>query len=311
MSKCKESELIYGASGAGKTTQAQELARWVRQEMGPGMITRIVSASGGGWSSIEPAVNKGLVIPTFICDRRYAVETVDKMTQGWWPQDPQDPASPLIPPEKQKEWEGVGAIVFDSMTEIADWMQSKLIAREAKGEIKVSQLSVKFRDGDTDYGLPALAHYGNIQQRIKDLVSQSKSIPGRYIVWTALELKATDDNSRLPLYGPDVIGKAKTASASAWFDNTLHLYLTGAGGMKKGNVVRRLYFNTHFEDDGVPFVAKNRGHFYAPISGLNGGNDFLEGPKCSLYEFLMLLKKSQEAAEAKLTAEIESSKPTR
>jgi hypothetical protein len=116
-------------------------------------------------------------------------------------------------------------------------------------------------------------------------------------MWTALELKAVDQEiTKLPMYGPDVIGKAKTASAAAWFDNTLHLYLTGAGGMKKGAVERRLYFYTHFEDDGVPYVAKNRGHKLAPISKYVGNLDYLTGDKLSVDYFLQLLDKSQAEA---------------
>lgn len=286
--KCLESILIYGASGSGKTTQVQELARWVHKKTGK--LTRLVSCSGGGWTSITPAVEAGLVVPAYIRNRDNAVETIANMTKGWWPANPSDPRSILLPPEKQEDWANIGAVAFDSLTEICEWMMSYMTNAEAAGKIKISQQPMKFRDGITDFGSPSMAHYGNVQQRINDFVTNSKGLTGRYVMWTALELKSTDDNSRLPLYGPDVSGKAKTATAPAWFDNTLHLYMTGAGGLKKGASERRLYLCTHFEDDQIPYIAKNRGHFYAPLP------EYLDKEKVSLYTFFQLLEDSHAKA---------------
>lgn len=301
-SKCQESLLIYGVSGAGKTTQIAELAKWVYRKTGK--KTRLVSCSGGGWTSILPAIQAGIVIPTYIRSREFPVETLDKMTKGWWPSDPDDSNSPLLAPEKQ-DLKDVGAVAFDSMTEACEWMMSYITNAEAAGKMKISSQPMKFRDGATDFGSPSMAHYGNIQTRITDFVTNTKGLSGMYVMWTALELKSTDDNSRLPLYGPDVSGKAKTAIASAWFDNTLHLYITGAGGLKKGPSIRRLYLSTHFEDDQIPYVAKNRGHYYAPLP------EFLEGDKCSLDVFMKLLEESHEKAKAKFMSEMKIDSPAK
>lgn len=294
--KCLESILVYGVSNSGKTTQVQELGKWVNRKLQKKV--RLVSCSGGGWTSIMPAIKAGIVVPTFIRERAYPLNTLDKMTRGWWPENPDDPLSPLLPPEKQKDWNDVGGVVFDSLTESATWMMNNLANREARGDIKISQLSIKFRDGDTDYGSPALAHYGNVQNRFEELVAASKCLGGKYVMWTALELKSTDDNSRLPLYGPDIVGKAKTAQCGAWFDNTLHLYITGAGGMKKGPAIHRMYLTTHFEDDGIPYIAKNRGHYYFPLP------EYLEGKEASVYKFLELLQDSHEKATKVFMSEI-------
>jgi hypothetical protein len=294
--KCTESLLVYGISGSGKTTQVQELSKYVYKKTGK--KTRLVSMSGGGWTSIMPAVSAGLVDPCYIRSRDKAVETLQRFSMGWWPIDVEDPTSPLAPPEKQQNWKDVGAIAYDGITEGCEWLMSYMVGNEAAGKMKISQLSANFKDGETNFGTPSLAHYGNVQSRIADFVGFSKAIRDVYIMWTALELKATDDNSRLPLYGPDISGKAKTAIAGAWFDNTLHLYITGQGGLKKGTSIRRLYLSTHFEDDQIPFVAKNRGHFYSPLP------EYLEGEKCSLAVFLELLEESHKKATERFMSEI-------
>jgi hypothetical protein len=297
-SKCIESILVYGVSGAGKTTQAQELAKYVYRTMGKKV--RLASMSGGGWTSVQPAVDAGILVPTYLRGRKFPVETLNRVTLGWWPSDVDDPESPLLAPDKQPDYKDIGGIVFDGITEGADWLMSYIVGSEAAGKFKTStqNLAASFKDGETAFGTPGLSHYGTVQQRIEDFVTNSKGLSGWYTMWTALELKATDDNSRLPLYGPDVCGKAKTAKAPAWFDNTLHLYLTGTGGLKKGTVVRRLYLTNHFEDDQIPYVAKNRGHYYAPLP------EYLEGENCSVDKFLELLVDSHAKAKEKLLAEL-------
>ena len=177
-------------------------------------------------------------------------------------------------------------------------MMSHMTQAEAAGKIKVSSQPMKFRDGGTDYGSPSQAHYGNVQMRIEDFVGYSKGLRGKYILHTALELKATDDNTRLPLYGPDISGKAKTPVAPAWFDDCLHLYVTGAGGLKKGAVARVMYLVNHFEDDGIPYVAKNRGDYNAPLP------DRLEGDKCDLGRFMEMLEESHKKAAEVLKKEL-------
>jgi hypothetical protein len=164
------------------------------------------------------------------------------------------------------------------------------VRREANKEIKISaqNVAVSFRDGESTFGGPAMAHYGVIQTHIENCVAASKSLVGKYIVWTSLELKTTDENTRLPLYGPDVIGKAKTSVAPAWFDNCLHLHFVQPAAGKPA--VRRLYLQTHFESDGIPYAAKNRGHRLAPLP------EFLAEEDLSLKVFYEKLEESHKKA---------------
>jgi hypothetical protein len=164
------------------------------------------------------------------------------------------------------------------------------VRREANKEIKIAgqAISVSFRDGETTYGAPAMGHFGAIQNHIENCVSNSKNLEGKYIVWTSLELKAADDNTRMPLYGPDVIGKAKTSVAPAWFDDCLHLHYVQQAGKA---ATRRMYLQSHFESDGIPYAAKNRGHRLAPLP------EYLEGADLSLGVFLKKIQESHAKAK--------------
>ena len=250
---------------------------------------RLVSGSGGGWTSIQPYVDVGLVEPMYVRDWQNPFQTMHRLTLGWWPADPADPKSPLIQPSQQKNYNDIGAIAFDSTTEICEWIMGDVVQREARGEIRVSteSLPAKFKDGETWFGTPARAVFGTIQNNIAQFIAQSKGIAGKYIMWTALELKTTDELGKVPVYAPEIIGKAKSSIAPAWFDDTLHLQLVVVGK----NPVRRMWLTQHYdENDRIPYVAKCRAPKECPLP------DYLDGEDCSLGVFFDKLEVAQQKA---------------
>lgn len=289
MPKCIESIQVYGPSGSGKTTQVAELGLHVTRRMKKKL--RLISASGGGWTAIQPYVDNGIVIPLYLRDRSNPFQTLHRLTQGWWPDDPANPESQLMPPKNQKDYMDIGAWAYDSTTEICEWIMADVVSREARGEIRVSteSLPAKFKDGDTWFGTPARASFGTIQNNIAQFIAQSKGLPGVYIMWTALELKTTDELGKVPVYAPEIIGKAKSSIAPAWFDDTLHLQVLPA---EKGKgQVRRMWLTQHYdENDRVPYIAKCRAPKECPLP------DYLDGPDCSLGVFLEKMEAAQQRA---------------
>lgn len=285
----KLSILWYGISGVGKTTQIGEAAKWVYDKTGK--KTRLVSTSGGGWQSIQAHVDAGLIDPIHIVGMDHPFETLDRYSRGWW----HDENGKLQIPARQDDWDDFGAIAFDGIAEAGEWLMRYSVQQEAEGKIKISgqKVATMFRDGQSAFGAPSMSMYGTIQNYLSQYISQSCALDGKYIFWTSLEKKVTDDNTRLPAYGPEIIGNAKTTMAPAWFDNVLHLYFAG-GSLKKGSDAKRvLYLRQHFED-GIPFLAKNTASFYAPLP------EFLEGDDLSVGVFLELLEESRERVKEQL-----------
>lgn len=91
-----KADLLYGASGVTKTSNIGRVA--LRYHKLTGRRTRLVSADGGGWDPIQPLVDSGIVEPWPIRLWPHRVETIDKASQGYWPQNLNDPLSPLEPP---------------------------------------------------------------------------------------------------------------------------------------------------------------------------------------------------------------------
>src|SRR5262245_43821377 len=74
--------MLYGPSGAGKTREIGALALYVYQKTGK--TTRLISADGGGWGSIQDYVDAGLIEPINISNHRTPLTVLNRLARGDW-----------------------------------------------------------------------------------------------------------------------------------------------------------------------------------------------------------------------------------
>lgn len=91
-----KADIFYGASGTLKTTNIGKAALWAMKKYAK--QTRLISADGGGWGPIQSLVDSGVIIPWMIRDHSNLIESMDLASQGYWPEDPDDPNGRLLPP---------------------------------------------------------------------------------------------------------------------------------------------------------------------------------------------------------------------
>jgi len=294
--KCLESIAAYGISGAGKTTQIEELARVVRHVLGDDKVVRLVSANADGWTVIKPAVDAGYIVPTWLPARPHIIQTMDRFTRGWWPADPEDPESPMLQPSQQKDLARVGGTAFDSGTDFADLIMRYALSKEAqKGSTfkMAAQDAVRtYYDGHdkdlTGYASSSMSHYGADQNRMEQFITQSRNIPNQYIMWTFLEDRGKDTVTKVPVYAPDVIGSALNGKVPSWFGRTVRL---SKHPMNDGRVVRRMWLHNHYQQgDPVPYLANVRDHWKAPLPDYLETND--KQDEVSLYTLYEKLSES-------------------
>jgi len=323
--KCKLDILLWAESGWGKTSQIFNLAEHLYST--EGLKTRLVSNSGGGWAVGQALVDLGVVVPTHLEQRPYTQESISRLVDGWWPEDPADPHSPLQPPpptkaqlagkyrnfsgefQSQSDWDEIGLYAFDSLSEIADKLKRHLrdMGANRKTVASDSEKSMtRYKDGDTYFGSTTRGTYGTVQDYMKDFVARSQALGNKYVIWTALPHIGEEEQTRNAIYGPEVVGKAKTDAAKAWCSNCLHGDLEEVTEGTKRTTQRRLWLKPHYDAFGTKMVAKNSANFWSQteIPDCLSGKDLqfeIDQPS-GLVKFINLLRDAQRVAEKKIAA---------
>ncbi len=281
--------LIYGDTGAGKTTLLSTFIEWVWTKFK--VPTRLIAADPGGYSDdILALVAAGLCEVWRLYTRDplgllgLPSETLQRACQGWWPAE-LDPASgecpagvPLVSPAPDARF----AIAFDGLTGMQDWSMVDMGQRSAQGTLGGEGSNMKtVVSGDMKMGVGNRASVGFTQGKARDWVMSSLSIPNLVCppVFTALELKVLDTETKLPLYGPKIAGQAKTSDVPAWFGATLGVCLARD---EKNRPQWRLYLRDYCypATDPTPHKCKIRASAALPSAELAKLPEFLaDGPE--------------------------------
>lgn len=267
-------DLLYGPSGAGKTRALLDAAEFVHRMTGK--KTRWYVGDGGR-ATVDASgmVEDGIIDIWDYATQTYPLTVVQRMTEGYWPVDVQDPKSKLIAPTPQTVNE-IGMWVFEGLYVVSEYIMGSttgaLADRAARGE-KIGQDSpVQVIDPNEEgkagaglkFGGNPMAHYQFAQRRIVDAIQRTKSLPG-YKAWTTHEVQAEDkENGGEKIVGPAGPGRAMTPKIPLWFANTFHLTTATKKTKQKDlatgaevatfEMERRMYTRDHADPDGTVFV---------------------------------------------------------
>ena len=275
------SGVLYGPTGSFKTTQVKHFAHYIADTTGKS--TLLLSCDGGGWFSCEPEVEAGMIRPYRVETATLPLVILRKISQGYWPDDPNETT-----PEKINlrpvDWNEVGGIAVEGWTSISQvimrYLPDKGISvggedRDKPGSNMSFGLPIHV-DGQVQmerFGSNTRGDYGFVQNQLYGLVMNFNSLPVRYVLYTALEAK-TEDDDRSTTFGPAIAGKKATAQCGAWVGDMLHAQdyqrVTThkvPDPAKPGEFVEaqtaemivRVYFQKHPDPaTGIPFPCKPR-----------------------------------------------------
>lgn len=258
MAERPDSMLLYSDTGAGKTCQIGELAKW--EFARSGRITRLISADSG-WDPIEELVATpdkpfGTITPSGpVCVEAWNIQyllnpfpVLIKLSEGAWPRpDATGTKLVLTAPRTQDgrllASDGktlVGQCAIEGLSTISAMLMQDHIrnlrkiaedivgdfsgnvevqSQDSSGKIKQETVTLKF-------GKSGRAHFGHIQDFVLlDLVPRFATLPVARVIWTAHEAKGTDDITGVKdsVLGPATIGKAAVARTAMKFGDTFHL----------------------------------------------------------------------------------------
>lgn len=264
-----KADLMYGASGTRKTTNIGKVAEYIWERYHK--ISRLVTLDGGGYDVLLPLVDAGILKPWVLLGRKkFTVSTLDMACQGYWPMDPDDPESPLVPPTAAT-WEQVGFYAFEGLTSIGDTIIRQLKADKAHlsqdPSYTYAEEPVVMEGGGKkviSYSGGNMSYFGFGQDQLYDFVLKTHLLPVEKVLWTALEGKGEEEGTRMPVFGPAIIGRKSTGKATQWFGNSVHVEQLCTVGVKDasghGEVIERpvMYTRTHSGKDNIPFPCKHR-----------------------------------------------------
>lgn len=286
--------LAYAQGGMGKSTLGAQFAAWVFKTTGK--RTRVVNADGGGTvNAFAPLIEMGAaeIWNLDLWDEKSTFLTLDQASKGWWPEDLNEPNSPLVAPfSSYKECpsckKDVGAIGFNlpktckscktplaagtfcrtryEITEAFNEIGAYIFEGfTAFGDILMRRLRTVNPEGGrsiTDAGFKISAagqqHYGDAQTYLAQYVTNSKSIPVDLVYWTALENRGEEDGKQI--YGPKGPGQALTPLCIPWFTDVIHIDGVARQGQRDANgmdiIDRKLFLAPHYPPDNKFFLFK-------------------------------------------------------
>lgn len=282
--------LLYGATGSGKTALVGELAEHYFKTSR--MRTRLYSADRGGWETIRPYVELGVIdaIPMF-GDPWLWIDNVvkgNKLEDGKW--------VPGIDPD-------IALYAFEGMTSIADAVMSWMAEASGKG-VNIGgggafNFIVKGENGQAPLkiGSNNMAHYGVAQQQVFEKSTQSQYLPGT-VLWTAGDKRGEDDANG-GVVGPQVAGKSLTPEVPRWFKYTFRTAVEVNPGEAAKHV---LYTGRHIEMQSRG-LAQGIANARVPLAGESIDIPAKIEP-ASLVHVLELLQRRQGAAKDAIKARL-------
>lgn len=280
--------LLFGPTGSGKTAQIGELAEYYFKQSHK--RTRLYSADRGGWETIKPYVELGVIeaIPMFGDPWLWINNAVQgkKLLNGvWQPGIEQD----------------IAMYAFEGMTSMCDAVMSWMAEAASRGVNIGGGGSFNFKVGEgadkLNIGSNNMAHYSVAQQQIYEKSTQSQNLPGT-VLWTAGDRRGEDDVNG-GVVGPQLAGKAMTGEVPRWFKYTLRMAVEVQPGMKASHV---MYTDRHIEMASKG-MSQGISNTRVPLSGTS-----IEIPDkiepASLVHVLELLQQRQGAAKDEIRARL-------
>jgi hypothetical protein len=272
---------LMGDSGAGKTTQAGELAKHIRKTKG--LNTLLHTADRGGYESLRPLENLG-VIKTNVYDpeKHDAFLWVNGVVNG------------------EGITDDIGLVVVDSGTTIGE----ALLHATAYADFQIGQQKTqKFvvRKGDAGPSLMVAsnneAHYGVLQGFILKAIWDSMKLTNKGIdvMWTFSVQRGEEQDSTRVL-GPKVIGKALTPTFPR---NFTYFWRIESIPQMDSRPIHRLYLTEYPDSAGM---GHSFGNSRIPIGAYESLPPYLE--PASIPEVFRRLEEAQVDETARLANEL-------
>ena len=243
---------LYSDTGEGKSFLLGEYAIYLHLLSEKKKRSIVYLSDKGGWKTIEPAIALGAI--QIVPHEGNIFDWTNHIVKGEVP----DGKGKWTKPNPAE----IAMYAYEGATSIAEEMDLAIRnSHEGPGAGIGSAVSKsKVTATDTSVHLDK-SHFGLMQTEVRDAIWQSQELPG-IVLWTfrARRVEASDTDTRSPILGPQVAGKAMTPDLPAWFHYTFRVGCVVAAGQPERHI---LYFGGHV--DPTTGLAKGMGNVRTPL----------------------------------------------
>jgi hypothetical protein len=205
-----KSMVLYGDSGCYKTTNLGFAAKYLYAKHHKPV--RLVTAENH--QSLDPLIEVGIIhLVEFSHDIRDPLPFLTKLSRGFWPNE----KGILVYDPKALSM--VCAYLCEGLTSWSDIVLKD--SRDKKRKISEEAVGAFTEDG-ISFAANARSHFGFAQNVLLDRITEFGNLPVDRVIFSAHEAKGEEADSRNPIRGPGLAGKAATDSVPRKVGSCLH-----------------------------------------------------------------------------------------
>lgn len=210
--------LVYGNTATGKSTNLGFAIPWMYETTG-GRTGRLINTDAQGLAVYEPLIDAGFVEAYNLLTAEAPEFALRKLAEGWWP----DSTGKLVPPAPGA-LSRVGFYVTDTISGGADCLLEKLRADGRQiGQDVVGKWTLDIGGTKETFCNNPPAHYGWVQREILSWIKAMAGLPVPYLLYAAHEAQGETEDTRAPIRGPAIVGKAATAKVPKELGFSIHM----------------------------------------------------------------------------------------
>jgi hypothetical protein len=228
--------ILYGDSGLGKSTNARFFAQWMYERTGK--PSRLVAFEDSSKVVFQPLIDLGLVEAVFLTKAQNPLVAMRRLARGEWPIFASDHTIKEWKP--LQSWAGsIAAYIIEGLTS-----GSESLLEEAREEHRFlrEQKTDAFEIGGEKFASSSQTAFGFVQQEMLRNMKGFGMLPVERVLWTGHECVGSDEDTKDPIRGPGLVGKAATDKVRKYCGLLLHI-----DGVKQQNgmLKPRIYFRKH------------------------------------------------------------------